>query len=124
MSALRPSRSGRPTLRTALAVAAMVALLGACTQGRTVPDKYGDTTRNNFLEGCAQTASSDSGEGDAFSDDEARDICVCAYERIVEDIPFSEFKEVNEQQEEEPTALPEEFQDIMKDCVDSESSPA
>ena len=124
MSAPRPSRSGRPSLRTALTVVVMVVLLGACTQGRTVPDKYGDTTRNNFLDGCVQTTSSDSGEGETFTEDEARDICVCAYEGIVEDIPFSEFKEINEQQEEDPTELPQEFQDIMADCVSSETSPA
>lgn len=102
----------------------MVALLGACTQGRTVPDKYGDTTRNNFLDGCIETTSSDSGEGRTFTDDQARDICVCAYEAIVEEIPFSEFQEVNEQQEDAPSELPQEWLDIMETCVADNASPA
>ena len=123
MSHLRPSRSGRPSLRSLLAVAAMVALLGACTQGRTVPDKYGDTTRENFMDGCVETTTGD-GDGRTFTEEEGDAICECAYEGIVEDIPFSEFKEINEQQEEDPTELPQEFQDIMADCVSSESSPA
>ena len=124
MSALRPSRSGRPSLRAALAVAALVALLGACTQSRTVPDKYGDTTRNNFLDGCVDTTSSDSGTGTTFTDDEARDICVCAYEEIVAEIPFEEFKTVNEEQEESPSELPQEWLDIMATCVEDNTSPA
>jgi len=123
MSHLRPSRSGRPSLRSLLAVAAMVALLGACTQGRTVPDKYGDTTRENFMDGCVETTTGD-GEGQTFTEDEADAICECAYEGIVEEIPFSEFEEVNSAQEEEPSELPQEWLDIMATCVEDNASPA
>lgn len=123
MSHLRPSRSGRPSLRTFVAVTAMVVLLGACTQGRTVPDKYGDTTRENFTEGCIDTTTGD-GEGETFTDEQGEAICECAYEEIVDTIPFSEFKEVNEAQEEQPTELPDEWLAIMETCVEDNSSPA
>jgi hypothetical protein len=123
MSALRTSRPGRPSPRSLLAVVAMVALLGACTQGRTVPDKYGDTTRQNFIDGCVETTTGD-GEGRTFTDEEADAVCECAYEGIVEEIPFSEFEEVNSAQEDDPTELPQEWLDIMEGCVDSEASPA
>jgi hypothetical protein len=108
---------------------ALVAVLGACTHQRSIPDSYGSTTEDNFIEGCVDTLTSTSDDvpGDAYTDDEANAICTCSYEAISDPdtgIPFDEFKEINEAQEEDPTALPPEIADPVEACADQAGSPS
>lgn len=131
-----PAPSVRRSRRAvaALAVAA-VALLGACTHQRTTPDKYGDTTRENFTEGCVEALTqrgadsdgvpeSDLGGSEPFSAERARAVCGCSYEDISGQggIPFERFKQINEELEEEPGPLPDEILTIVSTCV--EENPA
>ena len=109
-------------MRALLAAVALLALLSACTQSRTVPDRYGDTTEENFMEGCLQMTEGD-GPGRSFTSKEAKDVCGCAYDAIVKDIPFDEFKQLNEELEDEPAALPQEMLDIMATCVEDNAAP-
>ncbi len=127
----RPSSSRpRPARRrAAVAGVALVALLGACSHQRQVPDAYGDTTRKNFIEGCVDTLTSTSSDipGDAYADDEAEAICTCSYESISNPdtgIPFEEFKEINDEQEQDPTALPEPISTRVNACADDAGSPS
>lgn len=122
----------RPARRRALPlVLAGLLLVGACSQQRQTPDKYGDTTRDNFQEGCVASltgepgddefAAVDVGESQPFAADRASDVCTCSYEGISNPdtgIPFEQFKELNESLEEDPVALPAEMQSIVTDCVD------
>lgn len=128
-----PAPSGRRPRRAAaaaLAVAA-IALLGACTHQRQIPDKYGETTLENFTDGCVGTltqngedadgvAVSELGDSEAFTSKRARDVCGCAYEGISGEggIPFERFKEITEAQEDEPGPLPAEITEIMDRCVE------
>lgn len=118
---LRPSRARR----AAFVLAAVVAL-GACSQNRSVPDSYGDTTRKNFTESCEQGLTSDEGEGEALSEDDAKSVCECSYESISDPdggIPFERFKEINDAQESNPTALPDELSSRILACSD-EAGPS
>lgn len=117
-SSPRPRRARR---RAALAGVALAALLGACTHQRSIPDSYGSTTEDNFIEGCVETLTSTSDDvpGTTVADDTANAVCTCSYEAISDPdtgIPFEEFKEINAEQEEDPTALPPEIADPVNAC--------
>lgn len=134
----RPS-SPRPR-PVVLAVLVAVLLLGACTHERSVPDSYGDTTRNNFQEGCLEALTvevessnpDDDAQANGFltedladtppmAADRASDVCTCSYQGISNPdtgIPFEEFKTLNEELEDEPAPLPESVQAIVSGCLD------
>lgn len=111
----RPSRARR----AALVLAAVVAL-GACSHNRQIPDDYGDTTRRNFLEGCEEALTQDSGEGEALSAEDATEVCTCTYEGISDEqdgIPFEDFKQYNQELEEEPGPLPDPIREKVEACT-------
>lgn len=83
-------------------------LLGGCT-GQSTPDSYTDSVERNFLRGCRDTA-----EQDGLSDPD--DFCRCAFDELKENVEFSEFKKVNEDQVDQPSELPESFQEIYAGC--------
>ncbi len=128
----------RPTRRLRalpLVLAVLLLVVGACSQQRQTPDKYGDTTRDNFQEGCVASlteeqgdpefAAADVGESQAFSAERASAVCGCSYEGISNPdtgIPFEEFKTLNENLEETPASLPPEMQDIITGCVDENAA--
>lgn len=103
-------------------------MLGACTGQRTIPDQYGDTTRNNFQEGCVEALTEgpgdegfnegDTGGAEAFSADDAGDICRCSYDDISGEggIPYERFQEITEEREDESAPLPDDIQTIVSDC--------
>ncbi len=94
-----------------MAVAVSLALLlGACTGRPPTPTGYGDTTRSNFTTGCERFAA-----GDGISDPQS--YCRCAYDAVVRDVPFDEFKDINAALSENPAVLPEELLTIRDDCV-------
>lgn len=138
MSRRPSSPRSRPAV---LAVLVAILLLGACTHERSVPDSYGDTTRDNFQEGCleALTVKVDSSNPDddaqangflaedladtpPMAADRASDVCTCSYQGISNPdtgIPYEEFKTLNEELEDEPAPLPESVQTIVSGCVES-----
>jgi hypothetical protein len=101
-------RSTRPLLAALMALL----LLGACA-GQRDPTGYGDTTQKNFHTGCVASAKNDS----QLSASEADDYCTCSYNRIVKDIPFSEFKKINSDLSDDPGPLPPKMQTIRDDCL-------
>lgn len=124
------ARSSLPRRGLVALVLAVVVLLGACTHQRPVPDKYGETTEENFLEGCVDTltqngpssegaSEEDLGESEPFASDRARNVCVCAYDGISGEggIPFDRFKEITSELEDEPGPLPDEILTIVEGCV-------
>ncbi len=133
----RPVRPPR-RLRLLLLVVTCILVLGACAGRRTIPDQYGDTTRDNFQEGCVEALTvdrsvvgdpdqdadgfvpDDLGEGQPFSADRASNVCSCSYEGISgpDGIPFEEFKQINDDFEDDPGPLPESIASIVDGCVD------
>jgi hypothetical protein len=95
-------------------VAALMALLllGACA-GQRDPTGYGKTTQENFHKGCVASAKNDSN----MSASKASDYCTCSYNRIVKDIPFSEFKKINSDLSDDPAPLPDKMLTIRDDCL-------
>lgn len=92
-------------------------LLGGCT-GQSTPDSYTDSVERNFLAGCVQIAEVDA-EQDPDNPDNVSDpegYCQCAYDELKENVEFSEFKRVNEDQVDQPSELPESFQEIYAGC--------
>ena len=131
MSSLRlPSRRRR----VLLLLVACVLLLGACAGRRTIPDKYGDTTKDNFQEGCLEAltvkttdegtegfTATDVGEAQPFTAERAGKVCTCSYEGISDPqtgIPFEEFKKINDTFEDDPGPLPDSITSIISTCVD------
>jgi hypothetical protein len=111
--ASRPTRARRAALALALVVG-----LGACSHQRSIPDTYGETTESNFTEGCEGALTESSGSGEALSNEDAGNVCECAYEAISGDggVPYEEFKQITEDQEEEPSALPEALAEPIETC--------
>lgn len=131
----RPPRPPRRGLRTVVLILGCLMVLGGCTQQRQVPDSYGDTTKNNFQEGCVEALTVQAGDADAdgftegdigeaqpLSADRASDVCSCSYEGISNPdtgIPFEEFKTLNDELEENAGPLPENIQTIVDGCEES-----
>lgn len=131
------SRPARPARRPRLLVVVLGALLalGACAGQRQIPDQYGDTTRDNFQEGCeealtvatddlddSELVAEDVGGSQPFTAERAQEVCRCSYEGISgpDGIPFEEFKDINEQLEDEAGPLPQDVRDIVTGCVDDD----
>lgn len=108
-------------LRILLLGTVLVLALASCSQGRSVPTDYGDTTRRNFTEGCETALTDeDSQDGSAASDPaQAQMVCGCIYEEISspDGIPFERFKEINEEMEAAPTELPEDLRQTIERCA-------
>ncbi len=104
----------RHRLVASVAVAAMgLGLLAGCA-GQSTPDSYSDSVERNFLQGCTETAKKDGASFDAVS------YCQCAYDELSGDggVEFGEFKEVNEDQVEDPGPLPASFTRVFDRCQD------
>lgn len=113
------SRTHGARHRAAVLAVATIALLGACTHQRSIPDSYGDSTRDNFTEGCVDAMTSDDVDGERLSSDTATSTCECAYEAISDPedgIEFDDFREMTEDLEEEPGPLPEPIAERVEAC--------
>jgi hypothetical protein len=86
----------------AVALATAVAAAGC----RQAPSDYGAESEEVFLRSCVQN----SGEGFA-------DVCRCAYDRIVEEIPWDDFVEIDDALEADDSDLPVNVVRILTDCA-------
>lgn len=115
---MSPSPIRRHRLAAPLLVAVVaLGLLGGCT-GQRDPSSYTDAVEENFLDGCIGTSEDDAADGAVAEGANVwgRAECQCAYDAIKKDIPFSEFKQVNSDQIEEPGPLPASFTKVFADC--------
>ncbi|MEJ7585812.1 MAG: hypothetical protein WKF43_17395 [Acidimicrobiales bacterium] len=92
-----------------------MAALSSCTGQQRTPSDYGDTTSENFQEGCVATSTQEN-----IAD--PKDVCRCAYNAVEKEIPFKEFKEVYSDLQDERGPLPDNFVAIMSRCVDDPDS--
>ncbi len=111
----------RPRALASIAAAVLgLALLAGCT-GQQTPGSYSDSVERNFVRGCTTTA-----EGDGISADDAEAFCTCVYGKLsAEDgVDFDEFKQVNDDQIENPGPLPDSFTKAYDDCALDGETPA
>lgn len=106
----------RTVVRTLLALVAVVGLSTGCVGQRT-PGGYGDSVEENFVDGCTET----SGDGATLSDGtdfEPGAFCQCAYDELSKDggVSFDEFKNVVDDQIDDPGPLPESFTSAYATC--------
>jgi hypothetical protein len=114
------TRKTRRSRLVALSCTGLLALAAVgCTNPSNTPEAYGETNadgvdivRANFLEGCV-AAGDEAGIGNSSD-------CECQYDAIVEEIPFEEFQEIEDQLKDDPTDLPDRYIDIADRCVDGE----
>ncbi|CAN5808140.1 hypothetical protein BH10ACT1_BH10ACT1_39040 [soil metagenome] len=112
-----------------------VALLAGCA-GQKAPGSYTSGVETNFIEGCWSTLVRDANTGaadltvDQLESDKAlaSDVenakkgCTCAYGKFKEDLKFSEFKKLNDDQTETPAKLGTKVTKIYDSCnVSTES---
>lgn len=106
------------------AVIALVALAGCA--GQRTPGGYGDSVQKNFVSSCQKTFAADAGETPATLSDgtelEPKEFCGCAYDKISDDVPFDDFKDVVNDQTETPGTLPESFTKAYESCLRPGSS--
>lgn len=135
----------RPITRTALAAVAVMAfvLLGACT-GQETAKSYSSDVEEEFLFGCTTGGEAQNEAGRFVRSDttdpeeqEAIDaakekmkadvpnieaICQCTYDRLKDEVPFDELKEITGDLEREPDALPADLRKISESCAEQEGS--
>jgi hypothetical protein len=92
------------------AVVLLVAAAAVSGCGDDPAGDYGADTRESFLTACV--------EDDA--DAALAGVCECTYERLVDDVPYERFVEI-EQAVEEGGELPPEVVAIIDDCIDEVS---
>jgi hypothetical protein len=78
--------------------------IGSACSGDDEPTEYNDETRSNFTESCEAGL-------DAAT-------CGCMYDKITEVMEFDEFKALDEELQDDPSAaLPPEVEEAMTTCV-------
>lgn len=98
----------RTRLGGALAVAGAL-VLGACSSPE--PTEYSEDIEENFVSACV-----DAPEGDER-------LCQCAYESLEAQVPFEEFREIEETVE-EGGEVPTEVTDLFAQCAVGGPLPA
>ena len=112
----RRSRRSLPALLGFCAAAAL--LLSACVDPGD-PTSYDDTVEANFTSGCEVAA-----EADPAIRPVAKRYCVCAYERLVTEIAFEDFRQLDEDVRDDPDNIRDDDEDstaarlnaIFADC--------
>ena len=94
-----PRSRRRPRFLLLGACVAVVVLLAACGESGE-PTSYDDTVEGNFIRGCEVAA-----EADAAIRPVAPKYCACAYERLVAEIPFDDFKSLDDDVKDDPDKI-------------------
>jgi hypothetical protein len=110
---LRTGRRSR--LRVAGVALALAAVVAGCSTPSNNPTDYDDTTKSNYVQGCTQDAvigTSTTVLGEGLS----QETCECAYDWIVQNVPFDEFKDLDDQLADDPNAVPANINDGIADA--------
>ncbi|HUW01533.1 MAG TPA: hypothetical protein VMW08_04190 [Acidimicrobiales bacterium] len=87
--------------RRAAALLISAAVIAGC--GSDDPGGYDLATEQAFIDQCAQSAD--------------RQACRCIYLRIVDEIPYERFVELDRQRADDPTFVPAEIEEFALDCA-------
>jgi len=112
--------SARPHRRPRIAVALLgtvlaVGLLSSCS-GQRDPTSYTSGVKKQIVAGCVDQGKQDQKAGKEGKDFWSTSECTCAMKRIIKDVPFSTFKEINNAQINEPAPLPKSFTKVYASC--------
>lgn len=77
----------------------MVLLVSACFDEGT-PTSYDDTVEENFTNGCVVAA-----EADVDIRPVARRYCACAWSRLITEISFDDFKQIDDDVNDDPNKI-------------------
>lgn len=92
--------------RTVVAIIVALGLglvVAACSNDE--PTEYNADSEKNFVESCTDQTGEE-------------DVCQCAYDGFVRDIPFERFQRIDQRLRDDPESnLPDDFIDIYTDCV-------
>ena len=89
--------------RVLVAVFALGLVMAAC--GNDTPTEYNADSEKNFVESCTDQTGEE-------------DVCQCAYDGFVRDIPFDRFQRIDQRLQDDPEGnLPDDFIEIYTDCV-------
>ena len=80
-------------------------LVAAC--GEDGPSDYSESTREAFMTGCVEDD----------SDDDLVEVCECTYDTAVEELPFEEFKSVEQRLQGGGSDIPDAVSEIIVDCI-------
>jgi hypothetical protein len=86
-------------------LAAASLFVAAC--GDDGPDDYSDSTREAFMTGCVEDD----------TDEDLVEVCECTYDTAVEELPFEEFKTVEQRLQSGGSDIPDAVSDIILDCI-------
>ena len=92
-----------------------VGLLSSCS-GQRDPSSYTSGVKKQIVLGCVDQGKQDQKDGKAGKDFWNSSECTCAMQRIIKDVPFSKFKEIENAQINEPAPLPESFTKVYASC--------
>lgn len=113
--------SARPHRRYRLVVALLgtllaVGLLSSCS-GQRDPSSYTSGVKEQIVLGCVDQGKKDQKEPGAETKDFwTTSECTCAKDRIVKQVPFGTFKDIENAQINEPTPLPKSFTKVFESC--------
>jgi hypothetical protein len=93
-------------------IAATGVISAACTTTNRVPSDYTSSVREDFVAGCETVGGQDGLDGSAA-------YCRCAWDTISTQVPFDEFKRINDQLSADPAPIPPEWQDLLEPCADA-----
>lgn len=90
-------------------------ILSGCTSGQKDASNY-DDTEEEFLAGCQAVASQDNESGAETQIAAPTSWCKCAFDAIVDEVPFAEFKAINSKLRDSGGPLPAAFQQAYESC--------
>ena len=106
-----PRSRRRPRILLLAACAAVALLVSACFD-EGIPTSYDDTVETNFLGGCEVAAAADPAISPV-----AQRYCTCAWNRLIAEISFEDFKNLDDDVKDDPDK-------ITGDSDDEESAGA
>lgn len=112
------ARSNRRPRVVALALGSVLALgvLTGCS-GQRDPSSYTEGVQDQFVSGCTDQGSQDKDAGlEASGNFWTKSECQCAIDKIVKDVPFGTFKDINNTQINKPAPLPDSFTKVFASC--------
>lgn len=113
-----PIRRRRRPVAALVAGALALVLLAGCTTAQRAPSSYSGV-ENNFMAGCTSRAAEDAKVDGATAISSPKTYCQCVFDAISDKkhgIPYSDFKKLNTELQNNGGPLPKDFQKAYDSC--------
>ena len=112
-----PQHSTKRGLWTTAVLALLLLAAGCGNSG--APTAYDGTVQTNYINACSQQALSDR----TLRETDIPNVCGCAYARVEREVPFEQFRELDDKVRGNPSQINEDetglqIRQIMRDCID------